>query len=123
IDYGDAVTEPVSLIHIMRGDQHGQMALLLDIGNHLPDGDARNGIKAGSRLVEKENFWSMHQATSYLQPSPHAAGKISSRSIAPLLQINQGEQLIDRRLTLSRGNAIKFGIDAEIFPHGQVAIA
>src|SRR5689334_1577188 len=102
IDYGNAVAQPVSFIHVVSGNQDGKIPLLLDVADHLPYRHTRDGIKACSWLVEKKDSRPVHQTARDLQPSPHAAGKIARRSVAPLLQVNKLQELINGRLAVFR---------------------
>ena len=55
IDDGDAVAELVGLFHVVGGDEHGEVASLAQVVEHLPDGDAGDGIEAGGGFVEKKD--------------------------------------------------------------------
>ena len=95
VDDGDAVAELVGLVHVMGGDQDGQVALALEAREHLPHGDARDRVEAGGRLVEKEDLRLVHQAARDFQPAPHAAGEHLHRLVRPLRQVDGREQLAD----------------------------
>ena len=107
----------------MSGNQHGEIAFFFDTGDHLPHSHARDRIKPGGGLVKEKDFWPVHQPPRNLQAAAHASGKISRGCIAPLREINQLQQLMDRVFPVIGGNAVELGVDAEVFPDGKVAVA
>ena len=123
IDDGDAVAEAVGFVHVVRRDQHGEPAPVLDGGQHLPHGDARNRIEAGGRLVEEEDFRVVHQSARDLQPPPHAAGERLRLRAAPLGEIDGLQQLVDVALRCSAGHAVKLGVDAEVLFDREIDVA
>ncbi len=100
---GDAVAKLVGLVHVMRGDEDGEVALALEAGEHFPDGDARDGVEAGGGLVEEEDFWLVDQPAGDFQPPPHAAGEHFHGLVRPLGEIDGGEQFVDGAPRFSRG--------------------
>src|SRR6478609_9331827 len=122
IDNGNAVAETVSLIHVVRRNQYGEIALLLDAGDHFPNGNAGNRIKPGGGLVEEKYSWAMDETARDFQPTAHSAGEIPSRRVTPLAQVNQLEQFIDRLFAITGGNAIELGVDAQVLPDGEITV-
>src|SRR5215471_14906949 len=60
IDDGETVAETLGFIHVMGRQQH-RAAGPLKFANDIPELSAALWIKAGSRLVEEQNFWIAHQ--------------------------------------------------------------
>ena len=83
IDDRDAVAQLVGFVHVVRRDEHRQVALRLDPLQHLPHGDARDRIEAGRRLVEEEDARLVHQAARDLDAPPHAAREVLHLLVAP----------------------------------------
>jgi hypothetical protein len=73
IHNGNAVAQLVRLVHVVRRDEHGEVARVLDLAQHLPDGGARHGIEPGGGFIEKEDARLVHQPARDLHPAPHAA--------------------------------------------------
>ena len=123
IDDGDAVAKAIGLVHVMRGDQHGELALFLDAREHFPDGDTRHGIESGGRLVEEENFGMMHESARDFETAAHTAGECLGLRAAPLGQVDEFEELVHRLLALLLRNAVELGVDAEILVEREIGIA
>ena len=123
IHNGDAVAQLVGLIHVVRGEEHGEVARALELVEHLPYRDARNGVEAGGGLVQKKDARIVHQAPRDLEPAPHAAGKRFGLCIAPLGQIDGFEHRIDVLLALFARHAVKLGVDRQVFLQGQILVA
>ena len=70
---GDAVTEPVSFVHVMGSNKDSEPALILNIRQHFPDGNSGNRVQPSRGLIQKENFRAVYQTACDLQSSPHAA--------------------------------------------------
>ena len=123
IDDGDAVAEAVGFVHVVGGDQDGELALALDVGQHFPDGHAGDGIESGGGFVEKKDSRAVDQAAGDFQAPPHAAGQSLGLSGAPLGQIDQFQEFVDRGFPLLRGNIVELGVDVQILFDGEVEVA
>ena len=124
IDDGDAVAQAVGFVHVVRGDQDGERAAVLDLGQHLPDGDARDGIEAGGRLVEEEDLRAVHQAARDLQTAPHAAGERLGLRVAPLRADRPWSSSSSMlRLRSSARHAVELGVDVQVLFDGQIDVA
>ena len=120
IDNGDAVAELVGLFHVVGGDQHGEVARLLQVVQHLPHRDARDRIESGGGLVEKEDARIVHQAARDFEPPPHAAGERLGLRVAPLGQVDGLQHFGDVLLALRARNAVELGVDAQVFFDGEI---
>ncbi len=75
IDHGDAMRHAVGLVHVVRGEEHGDALGLvepLDVRPHLV---AALRIEAERRLVEEEHARGVEQAARDLEPAAHPAGE------------------------------------------------
>src|SRR5208282_3352925 len=117
------VTQPVRFVHVVRSDQDGQLALRLDVCQHLPHRHARHRIQPRRRLVQKKNLRTMHQPPRNLQPPPHPARERFGLRSPPLRQIDGLQQLFNRLLALLRRDVIQFGVNTQILFHRQIQIA
>src|ERR1700733_6532856 len=75
IDNGDAIAKAIGFVHVMSGNKHGEIAGVLKVVEHLPNGHAGDGIEAGGGLVEKEDAGIVNQAARDLKATPHAPGE------------------------------------------------
>ena len=107
----------------MRGDEHGEVARGLELVQHLPDRDARDGIEAGGGFVEKEDAWIVHQAARDFEPAPHAARKRLGLRVAPLGQVDGFEHFGDVLLALLARHTVELGVDAQVLFYAQVLVA
>ena len=102
IDDRDAIAQLVGFVHVVRRDEDREVALLLDLLQHLPDGDARDRIEAGRRLVEEEDARLVDQAARDLDAAPHAARQVLHLLVGPLRELDGLEQLGDELSCASR---------------------
>ncbi len=123
IHNGDAVAKLVRLLHVMSGEKHSQLARSAQVVEHLPDGDARNWIQSGRGLIKKKDARIVYQAARDFEPPPHATGESFGLCIAPLDQVNCFKYVGNVLCPLGSGNAVKLGVDAQVFFNGQVRIA
>ncbi len=76
IHNGKPVTQPLRLVHVMRGQEH-RAARLLKCANDVPELAAALRIKSGSRLVEEKYFWRTYERGRYRQALALASRKFS----------------------------------------------
>ena len=90
---------------------------------HLPDGDAGDGIEAGGGLVEKEDVGIVDQAAGDFEAAAHSAGEGFGLRVAPLCQVDRFQNLGDVFFALGSGDAVELGVDAQVFFDGEVWVA
>jgi hypothetical protein len=73
IDDRDAVAQLVGLVHVVRGDEDGQIALRLDPLQHRPHRGARHRIETGRWFVEEKDARLVDQPACDLDAATHAA--------------------------------------------------
>ncbi len=108
IDDGNAIAELVRLVHVVRRQEHRQLALGLDSPEHLPDAHARYGIEAGGRLVEEEDARLVHEPSRDLHTPAHPARQVFHLRRPPLRELDGLEQLVDQLLALRPGTPYSF---------------
>ena len=113
---GDAVGEPLGLVHRMRGDDD-RRAELPEPLDHAPCGPASRRIEAGGRLVEKEQLGVADQRESDVETPALPAREVLRECVDA---IGQPDQLGD--LGGSARRAVVAGIELQAFAHGQPAI-
>ena len=119
---GDAVAKLVRFVHVMRGEQNGQVALLLQAREHLPHGHARHRVEARGGLVEKKYSRLVHQPPRDFEPPPHAAGQVLDGLVRPLGELDRLERLPDNAHPAFPRHAVELGENQYILPGAQVEI-
>src|SRR5208337_1572090 len=114
IDNGDAVAELVGLFHVVGGDEHGEIARVFEVVEHLPHGDAGDGIEAGGGLVKEEDARIVDQAAGNFKTAAHSAGESLGLRAAPLDEVDGFEDFLNILFALHFGNAVELGINAEV---------
>ena len=90
----------------MRSDQDSELALALDIGQHLPNSHAGNRIETRGGLIQEKNLGAVHQPPRNFQPAPHSTGECFRLRRAPFGEIDQVQEFIDILPALGRRNVV-----------------
>jgi hypothetical protein len=123
VDDGDAIAQLVGLVHVVRGQEHRQVALGLDTAEHLPHRGARDRVEAGGGLVEKEDARLVHQAARDLDAAAHAAGEVLDGLVGPRRQLDRGQELGDEPLAPLAWHAVQLGVDEQVLLGGELEVA
>src|SRR5277367_574812 len=86
VDDRQPIAEPLSLVHVVSGEQHGATFLLED-ADDVPKLTAALRIKSGSWLVKKQNAGITDQSRGHRQPLLLAAGKFAHPRLRFLRQL------------------------------------
>ena len=73
IDDGDAMGDAVGLVHVMRGEEDGDVFGFVEVLDVRPKLIAALRIEAKRRLIEEENFGRVQQAARDLETALHAS--------------------------------------------------
>ena len=95
IDDGDAVGDAVRLVHVMRGEEDGDVFGLVEMLDVGPELIAGLRIEAERGLVEKKNFGSVQQTARDFESALHASGKFLHEFVAAIPQLEKLEQSLD----------------------------
>ena len=115
-DHGDAIGEPLGLVHVVRG-QEDRLAELAEVVDHVPGCPSRRGIEAGCRLVEEDQLGVADQGEPEVEPAPLAAGE--ARGLPVVLA---GEADERDRLGHRSGVAVVAGVELERLADGEPGI-
>ena len=102
VHHDEPVAELLGFVHVVRGE-HLRHALLLEPVEAIPEHVARLRVEAGRRLVEQEQLGVVHQRAGDRQPALHAARERLDLRLAPLVQLDEVEELFGRDLITSFG--------------------
>ena len=83
IDHGDAVAEPLGLVHVMGGEQDGATPVL-QVANDVPELAARLRVEPGGGLVEEEQLGVADQRDGHGKTLLLAAGELFHNALALL---------------------------------------
>jgi hypothetical protein len=123
VDDGDAIAELVRLVHVVGGQEHGEVLRFLDAPEHLPDGGARHRIEPGRGLVEEEDARFVHEAAGDLHPPAHAAREGLDRLVGPGRELDGLEELGDQPFSLCARHAVELGEDEQVLLGAQLGVA
>ena len=115
-DHRDPVSEELSLIHVVGGEQH-RHAERRQVLDHVPRLAAGRGVKAGGRLVEEQQFRVADQGNRDVQPPLLAAGQLAHPGAPLVLQADQADHLVHRPRMRVEG-----GIHGDRLAHGEVPV-
>ena len=94
VDDGDAVAEPLGLVHVVGGEKDGSAAVL-QVPDDLPELAAGLGVEARGGLVEEEELGISDQRDGDGEPLLLAAGKLLDQGVGLALQRDPGDRLVD----------------------------
>ena len=86
IDDGDAMRHAVGFLHVVSGQEHGDMLLFVQLLDVRPELVAGLRIEAERGLVEEDDFRRVQQAAGDFQAPLHAAGELFHRIVAAIPQ-------------------------------------
>jgi hypothetical protein len=111
------------LVHVVGGEEDGEVAPRLDALEHLPHRHPGHGVEAGGRLVEEEGLRLMHEAPRDLHPAAHAPGQVPHRFVRPLGELDRLQQLRDQPAPPFGRDAVELGEDEEILLDAELEVA
>src|SRR5512138_156716 len=94
VDDGDAVAEPLGLIHVMRREEY-RAARRFELLDEVPDLSARLGIEPRRRLVEEEQIRVAHDRTGDRQPLLLAARQLADPAVPFLIELYEPDHVVD----------------------------
>src|SRR5207302_6134815 len=104
VDDRDPVAEPIRLLHVVRGKEHGG-ALAADSLELLPESGAALRVEALGRLVEDQDLWAMDQSAGEVEAPLHTSRIGSRQLLRDLGKAHQLEQLVGPSLERGAGHA------------------
>jgi hypothetical protein len=121
IDHGDPVGEPVGLVEVLRGEEHGGA-----VGNESLDGrpqvQATARVETGGRLVQEQHRRSRHERGCQVETTPHAAGVALGHAIAGLREVEALEQLAGAAARRAPAQAVQAADHHEVLDTREVVV-
>ena len=121
VDDADAIAA-LDLLDVVRGDDHGQLALRRTRSQILPHALARLRIEADGRLVEKQDAGIVHQRARDLEPPLHAGGERAHQPLAPFASSTRASISSMRARRTARGHAVDEPVELEILLDRQAVV-
>ena len=84
IDDGDAVGDALGFLHVMRGEEDGDLLLFVEFLDVGPELVAGLRVQAERGLVEEDDLGRVQQAARDFQTPPHAAGELLDLILAAI---------------------------------------
>src|SRR5690242_6993540 len=85
IDDGEAITEALGFVHVMRGEQNCASVALKD-ADDIPQLAPALRVQAGRWFIQEQNFWITHQRGRDCQTLPLATGKFAYPGVSLLAE-------------------------------------
>ncbi len=121
VDDGDLVGEPVGLVEVLRGQEHGR-ALLDQTLDDLPQAQATAGVEPGRGLVEEQDGRLGDQGSGEVEAPAHAARVGLDRAVGGFVELEAVEQLVAARLGLPPTRAVEAADHGQVLEPGQVLV-
>jgi hypothetical protein len=90
---GDPLAELVRLLHVVRREQDG-LAVLIELAEQVPQGQAALGVQAGRRFVQEEYGGTVEDGPGHHEALGHAAGQRIYRRLRPARELELRQQLV-----------------------------
>src|SRR4029453_2866575 len=121
VDDGDAVAV-LGLVHVVGGDEHGDLLAAVQLLQVVPDGGAGLGVQPDGRLVQEQHPWGVQQAPGDLQPPPHAP-RIGLDQVATALpEVDHGQDLLAALGRRGPVDAVQLPVEAQVLLGRQVGV-
>nr|WP_281273524.1 hypothetical protein [Euzebya pacifica] len=121
VDHGDAVGQLVGLLQVLGGQQQGG-SVAHELGDQLPQLDARPRVQAGGRLVQEQHTRTADEAGRQVEASPHATGVGLDGAGRCLGQADALQHLVGASGSFCLAQAVEPADHDEVLPTGQVAV-
>ncbi len=92
VDDRDPVREPVGLVEVLGGQEHGRPAADERV-ERVPERDPAAQVEARRRLVEEQDRRARHERRGKIEPAAHAAGIRADEALAVVGELEVLEQL------------------------------
>src|SRR5579859_2109953 len=120
VDVGD-MAATLGFVHVMSRDKKSD-ALRGEFEEKIPQLTARDGIYAGGRLVEEEQFWFMEHRAAEREALLPSAGELSRETRGIRTEPVCVDDLFDAAFQALGGKTINSTVEREIFENRQIVI-
>src|SRR5215510_15277624 len=117
----DSLTKLICFFHVMRREED-RLAFCVELAQQIPDRATSLRVKAGGRLIEKQNRRIVHQRASDLQPLRHAPRINSWFLVSTLRELKPFQQLLRAPLSDSFWYTKVLSVKQQVLATGQAAV-
>ena len=117
----DAVATP-GLVHEVGGNENGDVVVPGEIDHELPQDIAGDGVNAGRRLIEDQEFRLMHHGDGERQALADAERQVVRHGVEGIGEAETSGHLVHPRRDGSLGHEEQAGMKHEVLPHGELRI-
>ena len=121
IDHHDLVAQPVGLVEVLGGEQHGAAGRRAGL-DRLPHADPAAGVEPGGGLVQEQHGRPGDERGGEVEPAPHAAGVGLGRPLGGVDELEPLEQLVGALLRRRLPEVVEPPDHLEILEPGQVLV-
>ena len=93
VDDRDPLRHPLGLVHVVRGEEHGDALRLVQMFDVGPELIPALRIQAKRRLVEEQDLRRVQESPCDLETALHPAGEVLDRVVLPLPELEDLQQL------------------------------
>src|SRR5271170_5856207 len=106
----------------MCGDEHGDMFLVAQRPQVLPEIASRAGIEAGSGLIEQQHSGMMQQSLGQFDAALHAAGKSFHELFGAIGEADAAEDFLNPVLQGGAAQTVEMSLMPEILVGGEFEV-
>jgi hypothetical protein len=121
VDHGDLGGQPVRLVQVLGGQQHGR-PVGDQAAHQIPDAAARAWVQPGGRLVQEQHPRPADQAGGHVQPPAHAARVGAQRAAAGVGEAEALQQLARALAGLAAGELQQPGDQHQVLVAGELLV-
>ena len=113
VDHGDAIRQAVGLVEVL-GGQEQRRAVVDELGDELPEVDARARVEPGRRLVHQQDPRTPDEARAEIEPAPHAARVGADEPLGGVGEAEAGERIRRAHLRVPAAQAVQLPHHLEV---------
>src|SRR6266478_4199591 len=118
---GEMARETKRARNFRRGDFDAQRALRLDV-RKIPELAARDGVDAGSGLIEEKEFRLVQHGAAECQALLPAAGELRGQAIQIGFEAVQLDNFVDAAFKAGGFEAVDAAVELQVFRDGQIVV-
>jgi hypothetical protein len=120
VDDDHAPGDVLDVGHVVRGQEHGGAAFLVDPDQELPEALLAEQVEADGRLVEEEDLRLVEHAGGQLAAHPLAEGERADRHVEEVVGLEQVGEVVGAALELAVVEAVDGAEHAERLAGGEL---
>src|SRR6266851_340581 len=115
------VAAALGFVHVMRGDEKGD-AMAGKLEEEIPELAARDGVDAGSGLIEEKEFRLVQHGAAECEALLPAAGELRGQAIQIGFEAIELNNFVNAAFKASGFEAVDAAVELQVFRDGQIVI-